>query len=109
MINIQNTDNNECFKWCLVRYLHPADNNPRRITKPNKDFAKRLDFKDIEFPVKSRDIHKLEKKNSIGVSVFRYENKEKYSIYVSNKCCEEKHVDLLFIGEGERETLCSNQ
>ena len=62
-----------------------------------------------EFPVKSRDIHKLEKKNSIGVSVFRYENKEKYSIYVSNKCCEEKHVDLLFIGEGEKETLCSNQ
>ena len=32
LINIQNIDNNECFKWCFVRYLHPADHNPRRVT-----------------------------------------------------------------------------
>ena len=31
MINIQNTDDNECFKLCLVRYLNPAD--PARIIK----------------------------------------------------------------------------
>ena len=36
MINIQNIDDNECFKWCLVRYLHPADHNSRRITKVDK-------------------------------------------------------------------------
>ena len=39
------------------------------------------------------------KKNSIGISVFGYGNKEKYPICVSKKCCEEKHVDLLLIGE----------
>ena len=27
--NIQNTDDNECFNWCLVRYLNPEDNYPR--------------------------------------------------------------------------------
>ena len=47
LINIQNTDDNECFKWCLIRYLNPIDHHPARITKVNKDFAKRLDFKDI--------------------------------------------------------------
>ena len=31
LINIQNIDNNECFKWCLVRYLNPADIDPARI------------------------------------------------------------------------------
>ena len=46
----------------MIRYLNPADHNPRRITKADKDFAKRLDFKDIKFPVKIRDIHKIEKK-----------------------------------------------
>ena len=46
MINIQNTDDNECFKWCLVRYLNPADHHPVRITKTDGDFSKRLDFKD---------------------------------------------------------------
>ena len=30
LINIQNVDDNECFKWCLVRYLYPADRNPAR-------------------------------------------------------------------------------
>ena len=102
MINIQNTDDNECFKWCLVRYLNPANHHPAIITKADKDFAKRRDFKDMKFPVKIRGIHKIEKKNSIGISVFSYENKEKHPIYVSQQCCEEKHVDLLLIGEGEK-------
>ena len=42
LINIQNTDDNECFKWCLVRYLNPALHNPARITKADKDFTKKL-------------------------------------------------------------------
>ena len=85
LINIQNTDDNEYIKWCLVRYLNSADHKPRRITKTDKDFAKRLDFKDIKFPVKIRNIHKIEKKNSIGIRVFGYGNKEKYPIYASKK------------------------
>ena len=90
LINIQNVGDNECFKWCLVRYLHPVDRNPARIKKADKDFAKRLDFKDIKFPVKIRDNHKIEKQDPIEISVFGYENKEKYTMYVSKKCCEKK-------------------
>ena len=37
-------------------YLNSTDHNPRRITQADKDFAKKLDFKDIQFPVKIRDI-----------------------------------------------------
>ena len=33
LINIQNTDDNECFKSCLVRYLNPANHHQARITK----------------------------------------------------------------------------
>ena len=47
LINILDTDDNECFKWFLFRYLNqPADHNPKTITKADKFFAKRLDFKD---------------------------------------------------------------
>ena len=42
---------------------------------------KKLDFKNIEFPVKIRDIGKIENKNSIGISAFAYD-KEKHQIYV---------------------------
>ena len=83
MINIQNINDNECFEWCLVRYLNPADHHPARITKAYKNFAKTLDFKDIKFPVKTRNIHKIEKNNSIGISVFGYENKVKYRICIA--------------------------
>ena len=77
----------------MVRYLNPADHNQRRVTKADKDFAKRLDFKGIKFPVKIRDIHKFVK------NIFRNENKEKYPIYVSKNFCKEKHVDILLMGE----------
>ena len=43
-INIQNIDDNWCFKWCLVRYLHPADRHPARITKSDKDFFRKTWF-----------------------------------------------------------------
>ena len=62
LINIQNINDNECFKWCLFRYLHDADHNPARIRKVDKDFARELDFHNIRFPVKIRDIHKIKKK-----------------------------------------------
>ena len=84
-----------CFKWWLVRYLNPVDHHPAKITKPDKDRTKTLDFKDINFPVKIRDTHKIERKNLIDIRNVAYENKEKYRIYVSKKCCEEKHVCLL--------------
>ena len=61
MINIQNIDDNECFKRSLVRYLNPANHHPAGITKAERDFAKRLYLiKDIKFLVKIRDIHKIE-------------------------------------------------
>ena len=62
---------------------NPLDHNPRRIAKSDKDFAKKLDFNDIKCPVKVSDIHKIEKKNSICISVFGYDNKGKHPVYAS--------------------------
>ena len=76
LINIQNIDHKECFNWCLVKYISSVDPNPKWISKVDKDIGKKLDFKDICFPIKIRDIHKIGKKNSIGITVFGYENKE---------------------------------
>ena len=84
MINIQNIDDNECFKWCLVRYLNPADHHPARTKIADEYVAKTLDFKGINVPFKIRDIHEIENKNSIGISVFDYENKGKHPIFQKN-------------------------
>ena len=42
-----------------------------------------FDFKDINFSVKVRDIHKIERKNPIGINLFGYKDKKKYPVYVS--------------------------
>ena len=46
----------------MVRYLHPADHHPERIRKVNILYGEKLDFKDIKFSVKVRDIHKIERR-----------------------------------------------
>ena len=86
-----------------VTYWNPADHHSARFTIADKGFAKKIDFKDIKFPVKIWDIHKFGKKNFSGIIVFAYENKEKHPIYVSKKCSEEKHFfDLLLIVKEEK-------
>ena len=79
--------------------VYLADHSPRRIIKLTKILLKNL-FLKTNFPVKTRDIYKVVKKNSIGISVFGYDNKEKHPIYVSKKYYEGKHFDLILIGEG---------
>ena len=75
MISIQNINDNECCKWCLVRYVHPEDHHAARIRKVGRLFGDELDFEDMKFPVKIKDIHKIEKNNYVDISVFGYENK----------------------------------
>ena len=47
------------------------------------------------FSINVRDIHKVEKKNSIAISVFGYEIKEKRQIYVSRKNVVKKTCQLV--------------
>lgn len=40
LVNIQNSDNNECLKWFLVRHLSSVDHHPARIRKTENNFAR---------------------------------------------------------------------
>ena len=64
MINIQNIDDNECFKWSIAKYLNPENHHQARITKADKDLPKKLDFKDTKFPVKLETSTKVKKRIS---------------------------------------------
>ena len=41
MINIQNIDDNECFKWSIFKYFNHADHHPARITKADKCYEEK--------------------------------------------------------------------
>ena len=60
----------------MVIYLHLADYHPARNTKADKNFAKKLHYKNIKFPGKIKDIQKIRKKNSIAIGVHGYEKKK---------------------------------
>ena len=99
LINMKNEDN-ECFRWCHIRYLNPQDKNPQRIKKSDKEFIKKLDYSGIEFPVATKQYNKIEKQNEININVFGYENKQPYPIFVSKEKYE-RQINLLLITEDE--------
>ena len=100
LIDNPNFNDNECFKLCLIRYLNPLDHHLARIRKVNKDFARVLDFKDIEVPIKNRNKCKIEKE-LYQHSCFELWNKEKYQILMS-KDTFKKHVHLLLIRKEDK-------
>ena len=57
----------------------------QELLKLTEILQKKIDFKDAKCPVKIRDIHKIERKNSIGITACGYENKVKCSISESKK------------------------
>ena len=99
LINMKN-DDNECFRWCHIRYLNPQDVHPERIKKIDKEYINQLDYSEIEFPVTTKKYNKIEKKNEININVFGYENKQPYPIYISKEKYE-KHMELLLITKDE--------
>ena len=99
LINLKNEDN-ECFRWCHIRHLHPQDKNPQRIKKTDKQYIEKLDYSSIEFPVTVKQYNIIEKLNSINVNVFGYELGQPYPIYISKEKYQD-HMELLLITKGE--------
>ena len=83
---------NECLKWSIARCLN--HNTHQELEKLSKILLKSF----IQSKL-NKDIHKIEKKNSITITVFGDENKEKHQIYVSKEFYEAKLVYLLSRGE----------
>ena len=79
---------------------YTADHHPERIRKIGKLFGDELDFDNIKFQVKIKNICKI-KKNAIGISFFVYEYKEKYLLYVPNITIK-KQVDLFLLEEKDK-------
>ena len=72
LINMQNEDE-ECFKWCVLRALYSKDTNPQRIDNDLKSKQDTLNMKGIKYPVDFRDIDRFESQNpNISISVLSY-------------------------------------
>ena len=84
--------------WCHVKHINPSNKHPERIKKTDKKIAEKLDYDEIEFPVKEKDFNKIEVKNNICINVFGYENELVFPIYKSYQKFEDSIELLPLIG-----------
>ena len=73
------------FFFCNLRHENPLKTHPERISKADRRIISRLDYDDIKFAVSKKDYVKIEKKNSIWIYVFCYENGLLYPVQVTDK------------------------
>ena len=100
LINLRNKDD-KCFLWCHARHLNPVSDHASRIKRVDKKIADTLDYDDIKFPVKVKNVGVIEDKNEICINVFSYEEKIVCPVYVSRKEYDDC-MNLLMIHEGDR-------
>jgi hypothetical protein len=76
--------------------LNPQDKDPQRIKKADRKMVEKLNYEGIEFPVRIKDVKRIEKQNNIRISVFGHSgNKRFFPIYVSSKNYND-HMELWY-------------
>ena len=107
IINMKNQDE-ECFKWCVLRALYPKDKNAERIDKDLKSKQDTLNMKGIRYPVNFRDIDRFESQNpEISITILGYNKDERvYPLKISRYTGCEHDITLLLIKDGEKSYYC---
>jgi hypothetical protein len=105
IINPQNKEDDECFKWVVTRALNPVEKNQEVITKQLRGQAEKLNWNNIKFPVSLKDIDKFEEQNpNISVNVFGYETFV-YPLRIS-KYDRENIINTLLISDDTKQHYC---
>lgn len=108
-INIKNTDE-YCFKWCVIAALHNVGIHRERCSNYDVDNIsseiinlpcnRELNFKNLTFPLATKDIQIFERNNpDISINVFGYEKEKNIICGPYHITKEEKtiHINLLLL------------
>ena len=106
IVNMKN-DDDECFKWCVARALHPIEHNAERVSKILRVQAEKYSWESLKFPATLRDIDKFEKDNlDIAINVFGYERKRVYPLRISKYSERPAVINLLLIDKDGKQHYC---
>ena len=107
IINMKNQDE-ECFKWCILRALNPKNKNAERVDSDLKSKVETLNMQGIRYPVSFRDIDRFESQNpEISITVLGYNKNERvYPLKVSKYTGCKHDIVLLLIKDGEKSHYC---
>lgn len=116
LINPQNEDDNECFKWCwcIHQYLKRANEienkqdkqkalkDLNRISKYKKNEKLIIDemMKNYEMPMTLKQVEKFERENSnISINILAYE--QSFSVYYKSKNKSKDVMNLLYVSNND--------
>ena len=107
IINMKNQDE-ECFKWCVLRALNPKNKNAERVDKDLKSKVETLNMQGMRYPVNFRDIDRFEQQNpEISITVLGYNQDERvFPLKISKYTGCEHDIVLLLIKDGEKSHYC---
>ena len=109
IINVQNENDNECFKWAVTSAVFPKEKNAERLSKQMREDSEKFDWTGIKFPVSLKQIDKFENQNNYAINVFGCECVEYpvdvvYPLRISKK--NEQVINLLLIANEETNHYC---
>eukprot|EP00116_Pleurobrachia_bachei_P004199 sb/3464461/ len=100
LLNIRSTDN-RCFLYCLLAHLFPVKRNPYRYTK-YLEHTEKVNMGGIQFPVKLKEIRRVEQLNNLSISVFQWSNDGGGSVIpLKHGSGKGTQIDLLVIETGK--------
>ena len=100
VVNILNTTDNECFKWCITRAIHPIGKNQNLITGKLREQSKIFDWMGVNFPTSFDDISLFEKNNAISVKVLGSDEDRMEITHLRNGNGRHKLAVTLLLFEG---------
>ena len=103
LINIENTDDDLCFPYSVLRLKYPREKTPQR-NEDLKEHLNELNLDGLEFPTPccERTFKKFENNNNVSVAVYGHET---YTEFVKEKEVEKRRIIPLYVPTKRRGTV----
>jgi len=104
-VNVENWNDNECFRWSVIAALHPVMEHSARLGN-YKQYANKINWTGISFPTPLHQIRTFELDNpSVSVNVYICKPEESHAIiptYLTKHTARTNHIDLLLLTEKDK-------
>ena len=106
ILDIENNDN-ECFKWSVIRALHPVKGDGERVTKILRRQVEKYDWVGVRFPTPFPSIDLFENINKVSVMVLGWNEELKHVEHLRLPRTKHKKVVQLFLHDGHYSLIVS--
>lgn len=105
LLNIENENDNRCFLYCLLAFMHPTAMEPEKAENYYQ-YESEVDMRGITYPVTLQQISKVENQNqNISINVFTFEEDSIVPLRITEQHHRLHHVNLLWLTMAEKSRI----